>query len=98
MKINLKLIALLILSLISTYVLSCEFSTDCEIGSKCIKPRGSIYGYCMGGSNPGNQNDRKPSTNPYDMTGAEGNTCTFDLDCGIGGQCVKGNGIEGICL
>lgn len=78
---------------------ACMFDTDCQVGSVCLKSSGSLYGYCMGGMNPGNQNDRKPSRNPLDMIGKQGNTCSFDFDCGIGGQCVKGVGqIYGTCL
>jgi len=79
-------------------VMACQFATDCEVGSKCIKSSGSMYGSCVGGLNPGNSNDDKPVTYQGDLTGKKGNTCSFDLDCGIGGQCVKGGGIEGTCM
>lgn len=78
---------------------SCSGDLDCSIGSKCVKPRGSMYGYCMGGMNPGNQHDNQPARNPLDMTGRQGNTCSGDLDCGIGGRCAKGRGsMYGTCL
>jgi len=32
------------------------------------------------------------------FTGQRGNTCQFDTDCGVGGQCIKGGGIYGTCL
>ena len=72
--------------------LACSFDTDCNPGSKCGKPQGSLYGYCMGGLFPGNANDNVPAHNPLDLTGQQGNTCSFDTDCGVGGKCVKGNG------
>ena len=33
---------------------ACSFDTDCQIGSKCLKQSGSIYGICAGGMSPGN--------------------------------------------
>ena len=82
----------------SPNVIACSFDTDCDVGSKCVKQRGNIYGWCVGGLNPGNQNDRRPARDPLDLTGKKGNTCSFDLDCGVGGKCVKGGGIYGTCL
>ena len=28
---------------------ACQLDTDCRPGSKCIKPQGSINGWCLGG-------------------------------------------------
>ena len=83
--------------LVATPALACNFDLDCGIGSKCVKQRGSLDGVCAGGMNPGNDYDRKPYRNPMDMTGRKGNTCSFDLDCGIGGRCVK-SGLNGVCM
>ena len=83
----------------STSAHACMFDTDCQVGSKCLKSSGSLYGYCVGGLFPGNSNDRKPARNPLDLTGKQGSTCSFDIQCGIGGKCVKSSGsIYGTCL
>ena len=89
----------IVIFVVSTNTFACQFNTDCEVGSKCVKSNGSIYGYCMGGLNPGNQNDQKPTRDLLDLTGKKGDTCSFDTDCGVGGKCVKSsNSIYGTCL
>lgn len=78
---------------------ACSFDTDCSVGSKCIKGMGQIYGYCAGGLNPGNDNDRVPVTDPLDPNGTAGNTCSFDTDCGPTSKCLKEPGfIKGVCI
>lgn len=90
--------------LISLFVLpaisyACEFDIDCDPGSKCAKPRGELLGICLGGLNPGNDNDRKPVIAPLDINGTYGNTCSFDIDCGPGSRCIKSNSsINGVCM
>ena len=82
---------------IQTY--ACEFDVDCEAGSRCLKNNGSLYGVCAGGLSPGNFNDQVPSTDPLDLDGTYGNTCSFDIDCGISNKCYKtGGSITGVCL
>ena len=80
-----------VLPLSSTY--SCQFNTDCDVGSKCIK-NGGLYGYCMGGMNPGNSYDRQPAT---DLRGGGGFTCSFNTDCDVGYKCAK-SGLKGVCI
>jgi len=85
--------------LIQGPVAACQFDTDCNPGSKCIKKRGSIYGVCVGGIAPGNRNDKKPVYAPLDPHKTYGDTCQFDTDCGPGSKCVKRRGsIYGTCM
>jgi hypothetical protein len=77
---------------------ACQFTVDCQPGSRCVKAPGALYGVCMGGLFPGNRNDQQPVYDPLDPNRTTGNTCSFDVDCGPGSRCVKGSGIEGVCL
>jgi len=79
--------------------LACGFDTDCDVGSKCVKKPGQIYGYCAGGMNPGNDNDRQPVRDALDINQTAGDTCNFDTDCGPGSRCSKqGGNISGVCV
>lgn len=77
---------------------SCQFTTDCQPGSQCLKQSGSLYGVCAGGISPGNSNDRVPVQAPLDLNKSYGNTCSFNTDCGPGSACVKSNSIYGVCI
>ena len=98
-------------------VFACQFDTDCNVGSKCVKQGYSLYGACVGGLYPGNANDRQPVYNPLDLNrgsgggstgdvrngyrdddGTYGDTCSFDIQCGLGSRCVKGSGLYGTCM
>jgi len=84
---------------VSSNSFACMFDTDCEVGSKCAKAEGSLYGVCIGGLWPGNDNDDEPAEFFPDLDGTYGDTCSFDLDCGFGNKCVKKNGsIYGVCM
>ncbi len=90
---------LILSSIFLSQSLACSFDTDCEVGSKCVKAPGSIYGVCKGGLFPGNENDDEPVYAPLDLDGTYGNTCQFDTDCGISNVCVKSGGsIYGVCM
>jgi hypothetical protein len=97
-KLLLRFLLVTLLLFSSGYALACQFNTDCAVGSQCLKTGGNINGYCVGGLNPGNSNDRKPAYNPLDLTGKQGSTCSFNTDCGVGGVCAKAGGIYGTCL
>jgi len=98
-----KLVLITLLSVALLLVLvqlsfACSFDTDCNVGSKCVKSPGAIYGICVGGLNPGNSYDTKPKKFFPDLNGTYGDTCSFDTDCGPGGKCIKGSGIYGTCM
>jgi hypothetical protein len=91
-------LTVLILS-VATASLACQFDLDCSIGSKCLKQTGKLEGVCVTGTNPGNDNDKKPYRDPLDISKKVGDTCSFDLDCGIGNYCAKESGsLKGVCL
>ncbi len=90
---------LVFLAISSGAAWACSFDTDCNVGSKCLKSRGSIYGVCAGGIFPGNKYDKRPVYDPLDPNRTVGNTCSFDIDCGVGNKCLKGSGnIYGVCV
>jgi hypothetical protein len=79
----------LIFCLAATPALACQFNTDCQPGSRCVK-QGGLYGVCMGGLFPGNSNDDQPVYDSLDINRSHGNTCQFDTDCGPGSNALKG--------
>jgi hypothetical protein len=95
----LKITIALFFCLGSYQAFACQFDTDCEVGSECVKSSGAIYGICAGGMNPGNSNDQVPVSDPLDIDGTYGNTCSFDTDCGVSNKCYKEEGhITGVCV
>jgi len=99
MRHALILLAVAVFLVFPGHAYSCQFDTDCSVGSVCLKSSGSLYGVCVGGLSPGNKNDKTPVYSPTDINGTYGNTCSFDVDCGIGSVCIKSSGsITGVCM
>jgi hypothetical protein len=77
----------------------CITPSDCAVGSRCLKKDGGIYGVCVGGLHPGNENDRRPVAKPFDADKTFGNTCSYDMDCGLKNRCLRRPGkMQGICV
>jgi hypothetical protein len=98
-----KILFALLICLMPSAAFACMVTSDCEAGSRCVKPGGGLYGVCRGGLQPGNANDRQPVRAPsvLDLNGTYGNTCRFDIDCGMSSKCVKrrtNSGILGTCV
>ena len=90
-----KLLYFALLSFSQTTI-ACFSDLDCRLGSRCIEMNGK--GYCMGGMQPGNSYDQFQQNGvPGIRRPTEGNTCSFDLDCGLGGECLKFNSMQGTC-
>lgn len=98
MKTAIKAVAMVVFLFGSAHSMACQFNTDCQPGSQCLKPSGQIYGVCAGGISPGNSNDRVPVRAPLDINNTYGDTCSFNTDCGPGSVCLKSGGINGVCV
>ena len=87
--------------LMTVYAEACYSDLDCGIGGKCIKSGGSMYGAC---TNPyGNTEKRGRDTyykdsSPKGGRSKAGKQCYSNMDCGIGGDCIKvNNSMYGSC-
>lgn len=94
-----KRLTLILFIALCVKALPCTSNLDCEIGSSCLKSGGFLQpGVCIGGMNPGNKHDKAPVYNPNDRSDTIGETCSYDLDCGMGRRCLKsGYNMYGTC-
>ena len=90
-------VVLFVFFLLPQQASACRWNTDCSVGSECKKERGNLKGLCVGGLSPGNDHDKDPYVDRWARTEKIGDTCNFDLDCGIGNSCIK-SGIYGTCV
>lgn len=97
-SVNRFTLALLFILAFGSIAQACRTDLDCALGSRCLTPEFEIDGVCVGGMNPGNDNDRLPFRDPMDITGKIGSTCRFDIDCGADNICYKEGSIDGVCL
>lgn len=100
MKLTKMILKLAAIGLIvaSYNLFACQFSSDCEIGSKCIKSGYNMNGVCIGGMNPGNRGDSQPVYNAYNASDLVGKQCSYDMECGFGRRCIKeGYNLYGVC-
>jgi hypothetical protein len=100
---------LLVLAMTASGALACEFDTDCQVESRCVKSRGGLYGICAGGLFPGNSNDRVPVRDPFDINRTVGIlvrlTPIVDREAAAqrvsapstGCACVVGDALKGRC-
>jgi hypothetical protein len=98
---DMKILFALFLCIMPNAAFACTVPSDCEAGSRCVKPGGGLYGVCRGGFAPGNANDKQPVRAPsvFDLNGTYGNTCRFDADCGLTSKCkIRRNGSLGTCV
>ncbi len=100
---------LLALTLVLSVTLSsdaaaCAVDGHCAPGARCVIDPGQLFGVCVGGSKPGNDNDLGPRRTPRLSEGytKRGVTCSGDHQCGgtlhDPGRCVKSPGqLTGVC-
>lgn len=81
---------------------ACYSDLDCGIGGKCIKSGYDMYGVC---TNPYGASEKRGRDRYYEDDSPKGGSrskagkqCYSNMDCGIGGDCIKvNNSMYGTC-
>ncbi len=81
-----SLVAVTVICLISTPAFACVVDSECEFGTICLE------GVCTRAQNSDNGEDNTPVKQPTNKT------CYDDNDCTPGSRCIKGSGIDGVCI
>jgi len=100
-KIVLLCLMLAVVFISASYAVACHSDMDCGVGGKCIKSDTDMDGAC---TNPyGNTEKRGQDTyyedsSPKSDRSKAGKQCYSNMDCGIGGDCIKvNNSMYGTC-
>jgi hypothetical protein len=80
------LILATILCLTSVPALACMRDEECERGNICID------GSCVRAHSTNDEDDAPEKSAP------KMKSCDYDGDCDPGSRCIKGSGLEGVCL
>jgi hypothetical protein len=80
-----SLIVVTVLCLASTQAFACVLDDECATGNICVD-RNCIHVLT-------NDDDDAPV-----KRATKGKTCYDDGDCQPGSQCIKGSGLEGVCI
>lgn len=87
--------------IMSVHAEACYSDFDCGIGGKCIKYSGEMQGAC---TNPYGNTEKRGRDRYYEDDSPKGGRskagkqCYSNMDCGIGGDCIKvNNSMYGTC-
>jgi hypothetical protein len=86
-----SLIVITIVCLTSTPAFACVFDTDCKPGSTCVDS------VCSDELRK-DQGELPSGDANVPMKRRTSKTCEDDSDCSQGSRCIKGSGLEGVCI